>query len=127
MNRTDTYETRFLSSYLDTALWSSTDESTPSGGSPLDENYSQEDFSIDAKAKMRADCLAFLEQSADLLHEAGINAEAAGHNFWLTRNGHGAGFWDLGLPDGLGERLTKASKAFGECTLYVDGGEVNAL
>ncbi len=37
----------------------------------------------------------------------------AGHDFWLTRSGHGAGFWDRGLTGGLGERLTEASKAYG--------------
>lgn len=34
-------------------------------------------------------------------------AEArAGHDLWLTRNGHGAGFWDRDLGE-LGDRLTK--------------------
>lgn len=33
--------------------------------------------------------------------------EQAGHDFWLTRNGHGAGFWDRGLGD-TGKQLTNA-------------------
>lgn len=37
----------------------------------------------------------------------------AGHDLWLTRRGHGTGFWDRGLGE-LGERLTKAAKAMGE-------------
>jgi hypothetical protein len=50
--------------------------------------------------------------------------DAIGHDFWLTRNGHGAGFWDRGLGE-LGDFLTKMSKPFGEATLYVsDDGEV---
>jgi hypothetical protein len=36
----------------------------------------------------------------------------AGHDFWLTRQGHGTGFWDRGLGD-LGGRLTEDAKSFG--------------
>ena len=40
------------------------------------------------------------------------------HNFWLTRQGHGAGFWDgdFGL---FGDQLTQISDAFGELYPYV--------
>lgn len=31
------------------------------------------------------------------------------HDYWLTRNGHGAGFWDRGLGD-AGQRLTDLSE-----------------
>lgn len=37
----------------------------------------------------------------------------AGHDFWLTRRGHGAGFWDRGLGD-LGKRLSEAANACGD-------------
>lgn len=49
--------------------------------------------------------------------------ELAGHDFWLTRNGHGAGFWDRGLGE-LGERLTVASKTFGSVDLYLGDDEL---
>jgi hypothetical protein len=42
----------------------------------------------------------------------------AGHDFWLTRNGHGAGFWDGDWPEPFATSLTHASKAFGECYFY---------
>jgi hypothetical protein len=48
----------------------------------------------------------------------------AGHDFWLTRNGHGAGFWDGEWYKEVGERLTKASKAFGEVNIYVGDGDL---
>ena len=42
--------------------------------------------------------------------------EQAGHDFWLTRNGHGAGFWDR--PELYGEdvaaELTRACEFAGE-------------
>jgi hypothetical protein len=75
-----------------------------------------------AREKMAVDCLAFIEANeADLLTyceqrtydpSQGEVESYAGHDFWLTRSGHGAGFWDRGLG-ALGERLTEASKAYG--------------
>jgi len=51
--------------------------------------------------------------------------EKAGHDFWLTRNGHGAGFWDGDWQEPAGAELSKASKAFGEINLYVsDDGKL---
>ena len=36
----------------------------------------------------------------------------AGPDFWLTREGHGTGFWDRGAGD-AGDLLSRAAKAFG--------------
>lgn len=49
--------------------------------------------------------------------------ECAGHDHSLTREHHGTGFWDRGLGE-LGERLTKASQAYGskDDHLLYDGG-----
>jgi len=41
----------------------------------------------------------------------------AGVDFWFTRNGHGAGFWDRGLGE-VGEHLSKIAKTFGTRDLY---------
>lgn len=43
-----------------------------------------------------------------------------GHDFWLTRNGHGAGFWDRDelARDGLGDQLTELAQQAGEVWLY---------
>ena len=49
----------------------------------------------------------------------GYSEDQAAYDFWLTRNGHGAGFWDRGLGK-AGDRLTTiAQEEFTECTLYV--------
>lgn len=45
-------------------------------------------------------------------------ASLAGHDFALTRNHHGAGFWDRGLGD-VGDKLTDLAHAYGERTLYL--------
>jgi hypothetical protein len=79
---------------------------------------------------MTADCKRFQEENAEDLLDANYNHathsddEMGGHDFWLTRNGHGAGFWDGELGD-IGDRLTEASKAFGEvCLTVCDDGEI---
>lgn len=40
------------------------------------------------------------------------------HDFWLTRNGHGSGFWD-GDYGHIGDQLTAIAKTFGNVDLYV--------
>jgi hypothetical protein len=113
----------FTKQYIITALWSSNDESTPEGGDPMDKNYSIEDIGPETLAKMVADCAKF---QADNAEDIASDLSRAGHDFWLTRNGHGAGFWDGDWPE-AGDRLTEACKAYGEVTLYVgDDGKVYA-
>ena len=114
----------FVTAYVTCALWSSTDNSDDSGGDPLDDNYGTDDIEPATFAAMVADCEAFMQANKRDLR--GMNIEQAGHDFWLTRNGHGAGFWDRGLGV-KGDRLTKASKVYGSCDLYVgDNGKIGA-
>ncbi len=57
--------------------------------------------------------------------DIGSDDEAAGHDFWLTRNGHGAGFWDGDWPEPAATRLTASSKKYGEFNLYLgDDGKI---
>jgi hypothetical protein len=100
----------FTDAYVVCALWSSNDESDESGGEPLDKNYGASDIAPEALQSMIKDCLDFQEANAELLAQAG-NDEQNGHDFWLTRNGHGAGFWDRGYPDAIGNALTDAAHA----------------
>lgn len=109
---------RFARAYVECALWSSTEDD----GAPLDDRFYVSDFAPEALERAAADCAAFQAASAadlDLFYgEYGYDLEQAGHDFWLTRNGHGAGFWDRGTGD-VGERLTEACRPFGECYVYV--------
>jgi hypothetical protein len=115
----------FTLGYLETALWSSNDESTPSGGEPLDRNYTVNDIALETVERAIADCKAFQEANAAYLEN--YKASTAGHDFWLTRNGHGAGFWDGDYDKADGDALTKASKAYGSVDLYVgDDGKVHS-
>lgn len=122
----------FVAAYLQCALWSSTSDDDE----PLDSRYSNDDLSDETIAKAWADCDAFytansVDIEADgspLSEQYGSSAARAGHDFWLTRCGHGAGFWDGDWPEPAATRLTDASKAFGNVDLYVgDDGKVHAL
>lgn len=116
----------FTKAYIECALWSSMDESDEQGGEPLDKNYDISDIAEETLAEMAEDCRAFQEDNASDLalydHAQYTADELGGHDFWLTRNHHGAGFWDRTsvLPNAAAVRLNKAAHAYGEIYLYVD-------
>jgi hypothetical protein len=75
-------------------------------------------FSGELRNKIHMDCSRFLALSSGLL----VTLEdygRAGSDFWLTRNGHGAGFWDGDWP-GRGDDLTEIAEKFSEVWLYID-------
>jgi hypothetical protein len=61
----------------------------------------------------KQDCAEFQQQNAENL---ALYEEATGYtggvDFWLTRNHHGAGFWDRG-DESFFKELTDAAHAFG--------------
>lgn len=106
--------------YLECALWSSTDDD----GEPLDREHGTDSIDAGTRADMLSDCRDFWASNYADLHT--MEPDQAGHDFWLTRNGHGAGFWDRGLGQ-QGERLTRAAKIYGGVDLYVgDDGLIYA-
>lgn len=105
----------FLSAYLETAVWSSSDDD----GNSLDNDYDVDAFTQKAVAEAKKDCKAFLDAYGDLMFQASPDFAQHGHDFWLTRNGHGAGFWDRGYG-ALGDELSKAAKVYGSCDIYVN-------
>ena len=108
--------------YIIAALWAD----APEGTRPR--------VTRQAKEKALTDCLAFCQACGpDVLrdvqrrHADGYGAHpdcgqafpefaAMGHDLWLTRNGHGAGFWDRKeLEEGdLGDKLTAIAKGMKE-------------
>jgi hypothetical protein len=118
--RTETLDA-FTRAYIEAALWSSMDGETDK---PLDEDYGIDDLAQEAVDEMVTDCAAFQATHAEDIDagprraKGGSDAhEQAGHDFWLTRNGHGCGFWDGDWPEPAATRLTDGAEAFGECTL----------
>jgi hypothetical protein len=102
----------FVAAYIEAALWSSTDDD----GEPLDSGAY--DLADETREAMTADCEAFLNEWASTIEAADLSIEQAGHDFWLSRNGHGAGFFDRGLGD-FGDMLQEAAQKAGEIDLYV--------
>jgi hypothetical protein len=109
-----------LDSYLETALWSSNDLDDK----PLD-SYSISDIAASSIKSAKADLDSFVAKAGDILDN--YDDKKIGHDFWLTRNGHGAGFWDGDYEEneGDGDKLTEISKEFSELNPYVgDDGKV---
>lgn len=102
----------FTREYIAAALWSSTGNDER----PLDDSYGPSDLAPETVAKMQEDCKTFFEANEENI---GWNVAGAAHDFWLTRNRHGAGFWDGDWPEPEATRLTDAAHAFGGCDLYV--------
>jgi hypothetical protein len=112
----------FLAGYIECALWASSEqrEDQPNYG----EDFTGFDLAPGTRKKMAQECADFEEANAAdlaLAYESpvGYNAARAGHDFFLTRNRHGAGFWDRGLGE-VGDRLTEAAHSYGEQNLYQD-------
>ena len=111
-----------LEHYLSCALWSTPCEERKLDG--LDSEFSTEDVSTKLKAQSLKDICNLLE----FLTAAGVkikeNSESQfGHDFWLTRNGHGAGFWDgewdTEEDPELGDKITNVIKSnFFSCRMW---------
>lgn len=105
-----------LNSYLETALWAESDENN--------ELYSKTVYQFDKASIQEAknDIIQFLQiakqQAPDELNT--YDATGIGHNFWLSRNGHGAGFFDDN-----NDQLQEIAKKFNQADIYVgDDGRV---
>jgi hypothetical protein len=114
---------KFTRAYIEAALWSSTDDN----GEPLDNG--EHELADKTLAKMQTDCKRFQMENATYLEEDNRTEpraqcmcsveESAGHDFWLTRCGHGAGFWDGDWLEPAATKLTESAKTFGNVDLYV--------
>lgn len=105
--------TPITEAYLACALWSSSDDKDI----PFDSEHSIFDLAPESIVDASLDCFTFWHKNMALLEKSGLTDEQIGHDFWLTRNGHGAGFWDRGLGE-IGEKLTEGCKAFHEKYVY---------
>jgi len=109
-----------IQAYSECALWASTDDA----GAPLDRDYLVSEIAPETRDQMAEDCREF---ATDLPvgTMALWSAEQLGHDFWLTRNRHGAGFWDRGHGT-LGQMLTARAHGHGSFDLYVgDDGQIH--
>lgn len=114
----------FIDAYIEAALWSSTYETDEREDNPMDDG--EHELADETREAMAKDCQDFF----NYCHAIGIDPvpeydcpqycddEKSGHDFWLTRNGHGAGYWDRGLGE-IGDKLRDAAKTMGGRDLYI--------
>jgi hypothetical protein len=109
----------FVQSYLATAQWVTVDGQTKG-------------FTKKAKQIAQIECENFIKlvklnftesEAKNIISYQGSDVSSlAGHDFFLTRNGHGAGFWDKDIYDELAEngcnRLTELAKLCGTADVY---------
>lgn len=114
----------FTRAYLECALWSSHDDD----GEPLDSRFEITDLAHDSFARAKDECAAFQATHADTLDAIThmCSYSQAGHDFWLTRCRHGAGFRDGDWPEPAATVLTAAAHVAGERSIYVgDDGKLH--
>ena len=83
-------------------------------------------FSKEGVEKLREDCDKFFSENFMLIKEAVKSKDytysSAGHDYWLTRNGHGAGYWDRDLGE-VGDKLTKACE-YKTIDVYINNNKI---
>lgn len=113
--------------FADALLW--TTSHTDENGMTLSDDLSGFEFFTQSAESIRKACHDFLKNLPEHIGAAARVAYSGrewpafvciGHDFLLTRNGHGAGFWyqDF-LPDGLGNALTEYAENWGKCYAYL--------
>lgn len=95
----------FHEAYIECALWAS--EAT--------------NLTPNEEFEMMRDCMDFMVRSLHLIQD--LDLAQCGHDFWLTRNGHGSGFWDRGYDKALADELTLIAHEFGEYWLELTSME----
>jgi len=96
-------EIEFITAYMETIDFTECgDTDQPKHGAELDSDFERESI---------IDCLAFYSRICCYLSDDRITDAA--HDFWLTRNGHGAGFWDGDWPKYQGDMFTNIAQSFG--------------
>jgi len=99
-------EIEFICGYLSAIDFTETgDLDQPESGEELDTTFMRESI---------IDCMAMYSRIACYLSDN--QTEDAGADFWLTRQGHGSGFWDNGdiYGEANAQRFTIQAESFGE-------------
>lgn len=102
-----------LHHYLVAALWTA----------ELDMKYTVNDIDKTSIERAKNDIKLFTDKNEKTLLASGLSAEQIGHDFWLTRNHHGTGFWDRNIGQ-AGKELTASSHDFKEMNVLDEDGKV---
>jgi hypothetical protein len=126
-----------LRQLAESLLFSETDNADESGGEPLDLNYTPEDIDADSLQELSNRFQSFVEEAEKEITEkigddwSSIDDFYTGcssseyqteHDFIMTTNGHGCGFWEtFDWPKEVGEILTRLAKRHSE--IHADVGD----
>lgn len=123
------YHARAVRAYMTTAEWLMTDDYGDRVFGPRSGEFetSYPEWDPTSLAEITVDMYNFIGEVSEHLDACDIDAGQCGMDFYLTRNRHGAGFWDRDHPAPHGDALTEAAKAYGETYEYLgDDGKVYA-
>lgn len=111
---------RAFRDYIACALWASCDDN----GEPLDSVYSIDDINKKSLLAQYREWSEFAQDNAELIAQSGLSPMDCAHDFWLTRNRHGAGFWDRGIGN-IGKQLTDRARDCGSVDAIIgDDGSI---
>lgn len=114
-----------LQGYLECAIW--TEEEQLKEEKP-NVWYNINNFTIPAINQAKSDIAKFMLLAgvltvSEFLSQDGLNESDLGHNIWLTRNRHGAGFLDYSNLE-YGDILRLSAQKLEECNLFVSRGKL---
>ena len=118
-----------------TLLWSENDNSTPQGGEPFDSNYDVYDIDKASLDQLHKKFQAFVDKAEveitqlkgsdwssidDFYIGSGTGGFYLEHDYIMTVNGHGCGFWEeYDWEPEVGKILTKLAKQDPEIHCFV--------
>jgi hypothetical protein len=109
-----TKELEFYESYLECIYFTETgDIDQPESCAELDPDFLRDSL---------IDCLSFYSRIECYLANGEITQ--VGHDFWLSRNGHGTGFFDRGYP--MADKFQAYAEAYGQVDAAFEDYEDNS-
>lgn len=120
----------FMRGYIEAALWTTRycEQDGTSTSDYLSDRYGIEDLGLETLAQIARDCQAFrfkMKEQLELVTANGYEWSQAGHDFWMSRDEQGCGFFDHidgqdKQLDGKWKQLHDAAKAFKRVDMEVD-------
>ena len=117
---------KIMDNYLECAIWTEEErlkeENTEGYEGEIKDLIPEADlnihnFSDNSKIKAYEDIKLFLKYAGNAVD--GIDEEQLGHDIWLSRNGHGAGFFDRGYDDEIEKKLMDSAHKIGGKYVYL--------
>lgn len=126
-----------LEHLVTTLLWSETDNSDEAGGEPLDKNYCIDDVDAASLLELNKRFQAFVDKAEEILTArlgdnwssiddfyigSANSAFQTEHDYIMTVNGHGCGFWEKGdWEQPVGDILAGLAKQ--QTEIHAEAGE----